>query len=180
MEPQDIIAGCKQNNGKAQEQLYKNYYAAMINLCLRYTKNEQDAVEVLNSGFLKVFTNIKRYDPGKASLSTWIRTIVINSCLNFLKLKERYILHEEISSIHEDNNQIEAEVIGQMKVNQLLQFVRHLPAATRIVFNLYVMEGYNHKEIGGMLGITEGTSKWHLSEARKNLKQMINLQEVKI
>ncbi len=175
----DIIAGCRRGERRAQEQLYKNYYAAMINLCLRYTKNEEAAVEVLNNGFLKVFTNIKRYEPGKASLYTWIRTIIINSCLDFIKQKERYVIHEEIGSVTEEYH-IEAEAITKMKVNQVLQFVRQLPAATRVVFNLYVMEGYNHKEIAQMLGISEGTSKWHLSEAKKNLKQMMNLQEVKI
>ena len=93
---EEIIAGCIKGERKAQEQLYKNYYEAMVSLCMRYTKNEQDAVEVLNSGFLKVFINIHRYEPGKASLYTWIRTIVINSSLDFLKLKEKKIIHAEL------------------------------------------------------------------------------------
>ncbi len=151
----------------------------MVGICVRYTKNEQDAVEVLNNGFLKVFTYIDRYEPGKATLYTWIRTIIINSCIDFLKLKERMIVHEEIKNA-ESEYHIDAEAISKMKVTELLHFVRQLPAATKAVFNLYVMEGYNHKEIALMLGISDGTSKWHLSEARKNLKQMMNLQEVKI
>jgi len=175
---EEIIAGCRKGERKAQEQLYKNYYEAMVSLCMRYTKNEQDAVEVLNNGFLKVFINIHRYEPGKASLYTWIRTIVINSCLDFLKLKEKKIVHDEL--IEAEVVHIDAEAINKMKTTELLYFIRQLAAATKAVFNLYVMEGYNHKEIAQMLGISEGTSKWHLSEARKNLKQMIRLQEVKI
>ena len=150
----------------------------MILLCLRYTKNEEDAVEVLNNGFLKVFNNIQRYEPGKASLYTWIRTIVINSCLDFIKSKNKIERHEELTSAQEV--QIDAEAINKMEVSRLLQLVRQLPPATQGVFNLYVIDGYNHKEISQMLKISEGTSKWHLSEARKSLQQMIKLQEVSI
>ena len=78
----DIIRGCKEGDRKAQEKLYRNYYRAMITICLRYTKNEEDAVEVLNNGFLKVFRNIKLYESLQASLYTWIRIIIINSCLD--------------------------------------------------------------------------------------------------
>jgi RNA polymerase sigma-70 factor (ECF subfamily) len=150
----------------------------MISLCLRYTKNEEDAVEVLNNGFLKVFKNIQRYDPMQASLYTWIRTVVINSCIDFVKQKASYKQHKELEEAVEV--QIDAEVIHKMEVRRLLQLVRTLPPATQAVFNLYVMEGYNHKEIGQLLSISEGTSKWHLSEARKSLQQMIKLQEVKL
>jgi RNA polymerase sigma-70 factor (ECF subfamily) len=150
----------------------------MVSLCLRYTKDEHDAVEVLNNGFLKVFKNIQRYDPDQASLYTWIRTIVINSCLDFIKAKERSEVHRELDEAIEVH--IPADAISKMKATELLYLVRQLPAATKAVFNLYVIEGYNHKEIGQLLGISEGTSKWHLSEARKNLQQKIRLQEVDI
>ena len=144
----------------------------MITLCLRYTKNEADAVEVLNSGFLKVFKNIQRYDPGQASLYTWIRTIVVNSCLDFIKAKQKTEQHKELDEAMDVH--IPAEAVNRMKATELLQLVRQLPPATQAVFNLYVMEGYSHKEIGELLQISEGTSKWHLSEARKSLQQMIH------
>jgi RNA polymerase sigma factor (sigma-70 family) len=150
----------------------------MVSLCLRYTKDEADAVEVLNNGFLKVFKNIQRYDPAQASLYTWIRTIVINSCLDFIKAKSRTEQHSELGEAAEVH--IPAEAVSKMKATELLYLVRQLPAATQAVFNLYVIEGYNHKEIGQMLNISEGTSKWHLSEARKSLQQKIRLQEVNI
>jgi RNA polymerase sigma factor (sigma-70 family) len=174
----DIITGCKKGNRKAQERLYKNYYRAMMTVCLRYTRNDEDAVEVLNNGFLRVFKNIQRYDPDQASLYTWIRTIVINSCLDFIKQKNRV---EKINEWNEDvEAHIEPDVISKMRAGELLEQVRRLTPATQTVFNLYVIEGYNHKEIGQLLNISEGTSKWHLSEARKVLQQLIKEPKVKI
>ena len=143
----------------------------MVSLCLRYTKNETDAVDVLNNGFLKVFKNIHRYDPAQASLYTWIRTIVINSCLDFIKAKQKTEKHSEINEAMDVH--IPPEAVSNMKATEILQLVRQLAPATQAVFNLYVMEGYSHKEISDLLQISIGTSKWHLSEARKNLQQMI-------
>lgn len=168
---QQLINGCKNHERKAQERLYKNYYRAMIVVCLYYTKNQEDAVEVLNSAFLKVFKNIQRYDPVQATLYTWIRTIVVNTCLDFIKSKQHFIASQELDNsitVH-----IPAEAVSKMKAAEILHFVTKLPPATQAVFNLYVMEGYSHKEIAQQLKISEGTSKWHLSEARKSLQQMI-------
>jgi RNA polymerase sigma-70 factor (ECF subfamily) len=175
-EIEEILKGCVRGSRKAQEQLYKKYYAAMMSICLRYTKNEHDAVEVLNNGFLKVFKNIQRYDPGQASFYTWVRTIVIHSCLDFIKAKQRIPALEEWNETNDV--QVDAEVISKMKAADLLQIIRQLSPATQVVFNLYVMEGYNHREIGEMLHISEGTSKWHLSEGRKNLQKIIQKQRV--
>lgn len=173
-----IINGCCKGDRKAQERLYKDYYQAMVSLCLRYTKNGEDAVEVLNNGFLKVFKNIQRYDPQQASLYTWIRTIVINSCLDFIKSKQKEACFQELDEASEV--QIPADVVSRMKAGELLELIRGLAPATQAVFNLYVMEGYNHKEIAQLLGISSGTSKWHLSEARRNLQQMIKQQDTEI
>ena len=170
----EIIRGCKNNDVKAQERLYKNYYRSMMTICLRYTKNEADAVEVLNNGYLKVFKNIQRYDPGQATLYTWIRTIVVNSCLDFIKSQARIEGYEELDETVVVD--IPAEAISKMKAAEILHLVRQLPPATQSVFNLYAMEGYNHKEIAKLLNISEGTSKWHLSEARKTLQKLIQKQ----
>ena len=175
-EHSNIIRGCRQKDRKAQEALYKAYYKAMVTICLRYTKNEDDALEVLNSGFLKVFQNIQRYEPAQASLYTWIRTIVVNSCLDFIRKKARTTQHHELDNATEAH--VPAEAISRMKASELLALVRSLPPSTAAVFNLYVIEGYSHKEIGSLLGISDGTSKWHLSEARKQLQQKIKLQDV--
>jgi RNA polymerase sigma-70 factor (ECF subfamily) len=172
----EILDGCRNDDRKAQEKLYRNYYRAMMSLCLRYTKNEEDALEVLNTGFLKIYKNIHRYDAAKAGLFTWMRTIIVNSCLDFIKSKQAQ------SQTGELNNSIEVEIqpeaISKMKANELLRIIRELPPATQAVFNLYVTEGYNHKEIGKLMNISEGTSKWHLSEARKILQRKIRGQQL--
>ena len=149
----------------------------MITICLRYTKNEEDAVEVLNNGFLKVFKNIQRYEPAQASLYTWIRTIVVRSCLDHIRSKQRMVPHEEL--LPETEVHIPASVIGSMKAADILALVRGLPPATGAVFNLYAIEGYSHKEIGTLLNISEGTSKWHLSTARKALQRAIEREDIK-
>lgn len=170
----NIISGCRNGNRKAQEQLYRNFYRAMMTLCLRYTKNEGDALEVMNTGFYKVYKNIDRYNAGQASLYTWIRTIIINSCLDFIKSKET---RTEVGELDQAANiDLPPAVISKMSAREILDLVRLLPPATQAVFNLYVMEGYNHNEIATMMKISAGTSKWHLSEARKKLQKMINEQ----
>ena len=176
-EEQDInnlISGCKAGNRKAQEQLYRSYYRAMMNLCLRYTKTETDALEVLNTGFYKVFKNIHRFNSARATFYTWIRTIIINSCLDLVKATQN---RSEAGELEQAANvHVAPTVITRMSATEILQLVRQLPPATQAVFNLYVMEGYSHIEIAKMIGISEGTSKWHLSEARKRLQKMINAQ----
>lgn len=171
-----IISGCKAGNRKAQEQLYRSYYRAMMNLCLRYTKTETDALEVLNTGFYKVFKNIHRYNPAKATLYTWIRTVIINSCLDFIKTTQHRSETGELDRAADVH--VAPSVIAKMSASEILKLVRQLPPATQAVFNLYVMEGYSHIEIAKMTGISEGTSKWHLSEARKRLQKMINEQNI--
>lgn len=172
----DIINGCKQNDPRSQEKLYKDYYKAMMTICMRYTKNESDAVEVLNSGFFKVFKNIQRYDAGIAGLYAWIRKIVINTCLDFIRIKAGRENH--INILDAGDVEIPADILNKMKAAELLALIRELPPSTLGVFNLYVIDGYNHKEISALLGISEGTSKWHLSEARKALQQKIQLFEM--
>ena len=148
----------------------------MMTLCLRYTKNEADALEVLNTGFYKVYKNIGRYDEKKASPYTWIRTIIINSCLDFIKAKDSRVGTGELDQAAEVN--VPPSVISKMSATEILELVRQLPPATQAVFNLFVMEGYSHNEIGEMLKISSGTSKWHLNEARKKLQSKITDQRV--
>jgi len=174
---QALIEGCKKNNRQAQELLYKKFYVAMASVCARYISNQQDAMQVLNDGFLKVFKNIKSYDAGIASLYTWIRKIIINTAIDFLrKLPVAYTT--DLSDIKEETT-IENHVIQKMNADELLNLIKELPKATRLVFNLYTVDGFNHREIAEMLSISEGTSKWHVSEARKQLKQSImKLQKI--
>ena len=170
-----VLAGCKAGNSKSQEALYRSFYRSMMNLCLRYTKNDMDAMEALNTGFYKVFKNIQRYDPVQASLYTWIRTIVINSCLDMAGVHKKNIPVETLDDVMDAG--VEPDVVSGLSATHLLGLVRKLPAATQAVFNLFIIEGYSHREIAVLLQITEGTSKWHISDARKKLQAMLNAHD---
>lgn len=142
----------------------------MSALCLRYTRNEEDAIEVLHNGFLKVYKNIHTYDPAKASLYTWIRKIVVNSAIDYIRQRNKFSVIE-LEKAEEPG--IDADAVTRLSAQELLQLVRQLSPATQTVFNLYVVEGYNHREIAEKIGISEGTSKWHLSEARRQLQALL-------
>lgn len=148
----------------------------MLVLCRSYTKNEEDAVEVLQDGILKVFQQADRFDSSKSTLYTWMRTIMIRTAIDFLRKKNK---RQEMVEWKETYDPfIEAEALQQMSAQQILYMLQNLAETTRMVFNLYVTEGYTHKEIGQLLSISEGTSKWHLSEARKYLINLLKVKEI--
>jgi RNA polymerase sigma-70 factor (ECF subfamily) len=166
-----LVNGCKANNRKAQEQLYKQFYGPMQAICMRYVRHSEDALEILQMGFMKVFKNIDRFQFEKASLYTWIRTIMVNTAIDFLRQKQPFQDIEATSQLNVP--EVQSEALGRLSAQEILKLVRDLPPATQTVFNLYVMEGYMHKEIALLLQISEGTSKWHLSEARRLLQKRI-------
>ena len=171
----DLIKGCILNDRRMQELLYKQYCSSLIVLCKSYAKNEEDAIEILQDGFLKVFQQINSYDAGKSSLYTWMRTIMIRTAIDFLRRQNKKNITVEWKEEHEPT--IEAEVLHRMSAQQIQYMLRSLSASTRTVFNLYITEGFTHKEIGDLLNISEGTSKWHLSEARKYLINLLKAKE---
>ncbi|TDO20681.1 RNA polymerase sigma factor [Pedobacter duraquae] len=168
-----LIRGCKANDRHAQEGLYKLYYAEMLRICFRYVKSDVLAYDALSMGFLKVFQNIEMFDPKKGAFGAWIRTVMVRSCIDLGRREARF---KEIDSNDNEIDEvfIEPSVLDKLFVEDLLNLVRLLPTATQLVFNLSVVEGYHHKEIGVQLGISESTSRWHLSEAKKQLRLMIN------
>ena len=172
---QDLIKGCILNDRRVQELLYKQYCSSLMVLCKSYAKNEEDAVELLQDGFLKVFQQIDSYDANKSSIYTWMRTIMIRTAIDFLRKQNRKNISVEWKEEHDPV--IEAEVLQRMSAQQVQCMLQQLPATTRAVFNLYVTEGYNHKEIGELLKISEGTSRWYLSEARKYLINLLKAKE---
>lgn len=172
----ELITGCITGDRRAQELLYKQFYGPMSTICLRYTRNQEDAIEVLHNAFLKVYKNIHTYDATKASLYTWIRTIVVNSAIDFIRQRGKFYNHIELEKAEEPA--IDADAVQRMSSRELLKLVQQLTPATQGVFNLYVIEGYNHREIANLLGISEGTSKWHLSEARKQLQKLLQTLQV--
>lgn len=171
----DLVQGCLLNDRRVQELLYKQYCSSMLALCKSYTKNEEDAVEVLQDGFLKVFQQIKNFDPKKSSIYTWMRTIMIRTAIDFLRKQNKK--NVAIGWKEEYEPTIEADALQRMSAQQIQCMLQYLPATTRAVFNLYITEGYNHSEIGELLKIREGTSRWHLSEARKYLTDLLKTKE---
>jgi RNA polymerase sigma-70 factor (ECF subfamily) len=147
----------------------------MLIICRSYAKNEQDAIEVLQDGFLKIFQQIDRYDSTKASIYTWMRTIMVRTAIDFLRKQNKRQVAIEWKEEHDPT--IDAEALERMSAQQILNMLQTLPPTTRTVFNLYITEGYNHREIGEILNISEGTSKWHLSEARKYLINSLKAKE---
>jgi RNA polymerase sigma factor (sigma-70 family) len=151
----------------------------MMAFCLRYVRNSGDAVEVLNDAFLKVFRQLARYDPAKGALYTWMRKILINTALDSLR-KQKMIRYHEMPTATAEEPGIENEAISKLNSDELLGAIRQLPVTSCLVFNLYSIDGFSHREIAGMLGISEGTSRWHLSDARRQLKLIINLMDPKL
>ena len=175
-ELQELIEGCIRNERSAQEKLYRLFYPRMMAMIRRYIDEEQQAEEVLNNGYLRAFQKIAQYT-FQGSFEGWLRKIVFHAVSDYVKQNARYsekiMLVEKDQYVHKDH-------ADKLYYNQLLQLVQELPDATRAVFNMYVMEGYSHKEISKMLGISEGTSKWHLSEGRRVLKDKIERMKLHI
>ena len=146
-----------------------------MSVCLRYAKSEDDAVEVLNDGFLKVFKNLKKFDQTR-SFKAWLRTILINTALDHYRKEKKHMHQEDISEVR--NLDSGKRTDADLSYEELLQLVQRLSPAYRTVFNLYVIDGYKHHEIADMLGISEGTSKSNLTKARANLRDMIERTEV--
>ncbi len=175
-ELEELIHGCIRNERNAQEKLYKLFYSRMMSVVRRYIDSEMQAEEVLNNGFLRAFQKVQQYT-FQGSFEGWLRKIVFHAVSDYVKQNARYnekvVLVEKDEYVHKDH-------ADRMYYNQLLEIVHTLPVATRTVFNMYVMEGYSHKEIGKMVGISEGTSKWHLSEGRRMLKEKIERLQLHI
>lgn len=173
IQPQ-LIALCIKRDRKAEYELYKNTYSYLMSICLRYIKDKDMASEVLNTGFLKILTNLEKYNLA-IPFKVWIRKIMVNTLIDEYRKtkreKERITYVEEYydSSDYSETN----EALSRINCEQIYELIGQLPEATKQVFNLYVIDGYAHKEIGEMLGISEGTSKWHLSNARQKLKEQL-------
>lgn len=144
----------------------------MMRLCCRYVKTNELAQEALNLGFLKVFQSIETFDIQKGELGGWIRTIMIRTCIDLARKEVKYIADESLIK-ETDDVFISPEVLNKLYAEDLLLNIRRLPAATQMVFNLSVIDGYTHKEIGEKLNISESTSRWHLTEAKKQLRTLL-------
>jgi RNA polymerase sigma-70 factor (ECF subfamily) len=169
----ELIAGCQRADSKAQKCLYERFASQMYGVCLRYLKNQMDAEEALLNGFMKIYLNIGQFE-NKGSFEGWVRRVMVNEALAFLRKKEPLYMAVEDSHVQvAGTNRADHDLAEE----ELLDLLKTLPAGYRAVFNLYAIEGYSHKEIADMLGITEGTSKSQLSKARAMLQRRLTDQE---
>ncbi|MCB0853505.1 MAG: RNA polymerase sigma factor [Bacteroidetes bacterium] len=167
---EEIIEGCLKGNRKYQKLLYERYYGSMLVVCMRYTNDREEARDVLHEGFIKIFRNLKKFKRG-TNLGAWIRRIMINTAIDhYRKSAKRPNLVEINQAIHETDMH---DVVADLGAEEILSMVQKLSPAYRTVFNLYVIEGYSHKEVGKLLGISEGTSKSNLAKARAKLQAMV-------
>jgi len=169
---EDIIEGCKKGKRRSQEMLYQHYSGKMYAVCLYYAGNKQEAEDFLHNGFIKVFQNIKQYKESGV-FDAWMRKIFMNTALEKYRQKKHLFVaytKEELQAF--DTEQEDA--LNKISANDLMSIIQELSPAYRMVFNLYAIEGYSHKEISEMLSISEGTSKSNLSRARSVLQQQVN------
>jgi RNA polymerase sigma-70 factor (ECF subfamily) len=171
-----LAKGCASNDRRSQEVLYKQHYLPMMAICIRYIRNRENAIEVLHTGFLKVFQNIESFDETKSALFTWIHTIMVRTAIDFLRKKNP--LTQEVEWTEATEPEIQAKTLVDNSGEEIMYFLNQLPQTTAMVFNLHVIEGYNHKEIGKLLNISDGTSKWHLSEAKNHLARSIKTRAI--
>jgi len=174
-EVKKIIDGCIKGNNDDQKLLFKALYSQMMAICYRYANRSEDAKDLLQEGFIKVFDKIEKYN-FEGSLAAWVKRIMVNNAIDYYRKQKKkfafsdtYIEAENIpDSALEDESPFEV-----VSSKELMEMVQALPPAYRTVFNLFVMEDYSHGEIADELGISEGTSKSNLSKARRNLKKMV-------
>jgi RNA polymerase sigma factor (sigma-70 family) len=166
----EIIEGCCRGRIRNQELLYRRYYAFAMSVCIRYNPNREDALEVLNDSFMKVFENIKKFDPEKP-FKSWFRRILVNASLDRYRQNKKFII---MSDYDVSELEIEAPPDASSKLDaaEILHLLSLLPELYRVIFNLYEIEGYSHDEVAGMLDIAPGTSRSHLSRARAMLRKL--------
>ncbi len=179
MTEKEIIKGCIRNDRRSQNALYKSYFPLLTSIALRYTSNKDDALSAVNYGFLKVLQNIKSYN-SKHTLATWIRNILVNHLIDEFRKNQKYITSIHLVGDEEVNEAVDTNLVEKKwHEDELRAMLEKLPNVTKNVFNLYAIDGYKHQEIADMLGFSVGTSKWHVSEARKRLKVFLEAELIK-
>jgi RNA polymerase sigma-70 factor (ECF subfamily) len=166
----EFIRACVRKERWAQQLLYEEYYSPMMAICLRYSNNQDDALDLLHEGFIKVFKHISKYEAG-TSLSAWIRRIMVNTCIDhYRKVVRRRT--EDIGEAYQLYS-MDPDAVSNCTTREILDAVQSLSPAYRTVFNLYVIDGYAHREIAELLNITESTSRSNLVKARLKLQEIL-------
>jgi RNA polymerase sigma factor (sigma-70 family) len=166
-----LIGGCIKQERSSQKLLYKAFYGFSMGICLRYANNREEAAEVMNQGFFKVFTRIETYDTSRP-FKAWLGKIMMNVSIDYYRSNLKMAYTEDLDKAEYVTDGELAD--RKLNYDDLLAMIQKLPNAYRTVFNLFAIEGYSHEEIGEMLNISSGTSKSNLHKARQKLKQMIS------
>ncbi len=162
-----ILRGCRKNRRSAQKELYKLYYSYGMSICLRYAENRQDAVEVLNDGYMRVFQYIRKFRLDKP-FKPWFRQILIHCAIDHFRKSARQV---ETTQIEEGSSTVSDEILeGRISYQEMIGIVQKLPLAYRTVFNLIAIEGYKHEEVAELMNISVGTSKSNYHRARQKLQ----------
>jgi RNA polymerase sigma factor (sigma-70 family) len=169
-EEKQFLAACISKERWAQKKLYEDHYGLLMGVCLRYSNNQEDARDILHEGFIKIFSNISKYRPG-TSLAAWMRRIMVNTAIDYYRKAIRRRTDDLDHAGHLDSDLPDAA--SQVGEKEILAAVQRLSPVYRTVFNLYVVEGFSHREIADALGITESTSRSNLVKARMKLQEIL-------
>jgi RNA polymerase sigma-70 factor (ECF subfamily) len=171
MTEEAILQGCLQNNASSQRELYTRYSPKMLAVCYRFAHNREDAEDMLQEGFIKVFSQIHTFR-NQGAFEGWIRRIIVHTCINHLKKNKRF--NESVDLIHANTIQVREESVPSIvQAKQIVECIRLLPLGYRTVLNLYAIEGYTHKEIAEMLDIEESTSRSQYTRAKQMLEDVL-------
>jgi RNA polymerase sigma-70 factor (ECF subfamily) len=170
---ESIVEACLQENTHAQKLLVKMHLGFAKSIAMRYASNIEEAEEITNDAFLKMFNHLNRYDPLQP-FKAWFRTIVVNTAIDSFRKQKKFLHQVDIDQVDVEYNGV--DIFSKISADEILKLVQELPPSYRMVFSLYVIDGYNHREIADMLGIKEGTSKSNLQDARRKLQLMIKKQ----
>lgn len=171
MTEEAILKGCLNNDATAQRELYNKYSAKMLAVCYRYAHNREDAEDMLQEGFIKVFSQVHTFE-NRGAFEGWIRRIIVHTCINILKKNKKF--NESVDIIHATGVQIREESVPAIvQAKQVVECIRLLPIGYRTVLNLYAVEGYSHREIAVMLDIEESTSRSQYTRAKSMLEDIL-------
>ena len=170
----ELIAGCCADDRRAQQVFYERYAPQMLGVCMRYASDRDEARDILNQAFLKIFQHLPRYRT-TGSLGGWMARIVMNTAIDHIRSLKTYRQKVGFELTHDPGVRSQAD--QGMRTEDIYRLLQKLPPASRNVFSLYVIDGYKHREIGELLGIDEATSRWHLAQARKALQAALRQPE---
>ena len=171
MTEEAILKGCLKKEAAAQRELYNRYSPKMLAVCYRFAHNREDAEDMLQEGFIKVFSQVHTFE-SRGAFEGWIRRIIVHTCINILKKNKKF--NESVDIIHATGVQVREESVPSIiQAKQVVECIRLLPIGYRTVLNLYALEGYNHREIAGMLDIEESTSRSQYTRAKAMLEEIL-------